>query len=263
LVEGKLDAGGAGEGRGEGWGRENAPPPGGQVGEGAVAFTHSGVTYILGYGADFYGIWNRSVPGPPIDRYPRTRDGWARAFNAFAAKEMRFEEVAAPQGVSFSSANELDVGQRTLAVRPEDHVPPDLQRAASLAITGLVLAGMAIAMTAVGGVYIYNRSEGRDWVGLLYLLALPLGLVSLGLLLVARQRIRRSQSPYPAFVYLLALGGIGVLMLLVLLIWRRLPGDKGPYPAASIWVAASLTLALVWSGLWAGSLLFFGFMNSA
>ncbi len=35
--------------------------------------------YIPGIGTDFFGIWDRNEPGPPIRRYPKTSDGVAQA----------------------------------------------------------------------------------------------------------------------------------------------------------------------------------------
>ncbi len=63
------------------------------VGEGAIAFSHSGFRYILGYGPDFFGIWDRQVPGNPVARFPRTDDGWDQAWNAFVAWEPKSVEV--------------------------------------------------------------------------------------------------------------------------------------------------------------------------
>jgi hypothetical protein len=67
--------------------------PGARVGEGAIAFSHSGYRYILGYGPDFFGIWDRQVPGGPVGRFPRTDDGWDQAWNAFIAWEPKSVEV--------------------------------------------------------------------------------------------------------------------------------------------------------------------------
>src|SRR5262245_55618296 len=47
------------------------PAPGARVGEGAVAFSHSGERYVLGWGEDFFGIWDRNVVGGPTMRLPR------------------------------------------------------------------------------------------------------------------------------------------------------------------------------------------------
>jgi hypothetical protein len=63
------------------------------VGEGAIAFSHSGYRYILGYGTDFFGIWDRQSPGDPVARFPRTDDGWDQAWNAFLAWEPKSVEV--------------------------------------------------------------------------------------------------------------------------------------------------------------------------
>jgi hypothetical protein len=65
-----------------------APAPA-RVGEGAVRFSHSGYRYILGYGADFFGVWDREAPGPATLRFPRTDDGWVEAWNRFTAMEPR------------------------------------------------------------------------------------------------------------------------------------------------------------------------------
>jgi uncharacterized protein DUF4328 len=64
-----------------------------RTGEGALRFSHSGVRYLLGYGADFFGIWDRQVPGGPVARFPRTDEGWNQAWNQFSAWEPRAVEV--------------------------------------------------------------------------------------------------------------------------------------------------------------------------
>lgn len=64
-----------------------------RVGEGALRFSHSGETYILGYGADFFGVWDRNQPGGPILQFPRTDQGWNEAWNRFSGMEKRFVEV--------------------------------------------------------------------------------------------------------------------------------------------------------------------------
>lgn len=71
-----------------------SPPPSGPVvGEGALRFSHSGERYILGYGAGFFGIWDRGVPGPAVLTYPRTDEGWNEAWAQFMAREPRSIEV--------------------------------------------------------------------------------------------------------------------------------------------------------------------------
>lgn len=70
-----------------------APAP--RIGEGALRFSHSGERYVLGYGQDYFGIWDRTQTGGPVSRFPRTDDGWNSAWNQFSAWERRF--VAVPQ----------------------------------------------------------------------------------------------------------------------------------------------------------------------
>jgi hypothetical protein len=70
------------------------PEPGAQrVGEGALRFSHSGERYILGYGAGFFGIWDRNQPGGPVYTFPRNDQGWNEAWNRFSGMEKRFVEV--------------------------------------------------------------------------------------------------------------------------------------------------------------------------
>jgi hypothetical protein len=63
------------------------PASGSRVGEGAIQFSHSGFRYLLGYGVDFFGIWDRDTPGGPVHRFPRTDEGWASAWRAFIGME--------------------------------------------------------------------------------------------------------------------------------------------------------------------------------
>jgi len=69
------------------------PTGGPRIGEGATRFSHSGTRYILGFGQDFFGIWDRETPGGPIMRFPRTDEGWAAAWNRFTTWEPRAIEV--------------------------------------------------------------------------------------------------------------------------------------------------------------------------
>ncbi len=52
-----------------------------------VRYTHSGHRYVLGYGTDYFGIWDRQMPGSPTERYPRSDDGWRQAWTRFVALE--------------------------------------------------------------------------------------------------------------------------------------------------------------------------------
>ena len=62
---------------------------------GVVRYTHSGHRYVLGYGDDFFGIWDRQSPSVPAERFARTDDGWRDAWLRFIALEP--SHVAVPQ----------------------------------------------------------------------------------------------------------------------------------------------------------------------
>jgi hypothetical protein len=68
------------------------PPQPPAAGE-ALQFTHSGRRYLLGYGHDFFGIWDRQGGSDPVARFPRTDDGWRQAWLAFSADEPESTEV--------------------------------------------------------------------------------------------------------------------------------------------------------------------------
>ena len=61
----------------------------------SVRYTHSGFRYVLGYGADFFGIWDRQSPSVAAERFPRTDDGWRQAWLRFAALEPDHTSVPA------------------------------------------------------------------------------------------------------------------------------------------------------------------------
>ena len=67
-----------------------APEPGDDQ---ALQYTHSGSTYLLGYGRTFFGIWQRSDPATPVERFPRDDAGWAAAWRRFTAIETNYAEV--------------------------------------------------------------------------------------------------------------------------------------------------------------------------
>ena len=53
-----------------------------------LTFSHEGPRYLLGYTAQYYGIWDKQTPGPPTNRFPRTDEGWQDAWEAFIKAEM-------------------------------------------------------------------------------------------------------------------------------------------------------------------------------
>lgn len=58
-----------------------------------LQYTHSGSRYLLGYGRDFFGIWDREQPTAPVPRFPRTEEGWRLAWTAFSDREPFSSEV--------------------------------------------------------------------------------------------------------------------------------------------------------------------------
>ena len=63
------------------------------IGDEALQFTHSGSRYLLGYGRDFFGIWDRQGGHGPVSRYPRTDEGWRSAWLSFSSWEPQSAEV--------------------------------------------------------------------------------------------------------------------------------------------------------------------------
>jgi hypothetical protein len=72
---------------------QGTPPTPGSAEDEALQFTHSGRRYLLGYGRDFFGIWDRQGGRAPISRFPRSDDGWRQAWLAFSAEEPDSAEV--------------------------------------------------------------------------------------------------------------------------------------------------------------------------
>jgi hypothetical protein len=60
------------------------PPPAAQ---GGVSFTTSGQGYLIGYGPDFYGVWNKRDRAEPVARFPKTDEGWKGAWLHYSTLE--------------------------------------------------------------------------------------------------------------------------------------------------------------------------------
>ena len=86
-------------------GAASAPPSGQPSGQPAVdpsvRYTHSGYRYVLGYGSDYFGIWDRQAPAAAAERFQRSDDGWRQAWMRFAALEPN--HVAVPQAAETSA----------------------------------------------------------------------------------------------------------------------------------------------------------------
>jgi hypothetical protein len=86
---------------------------------GSVQYTHSGYRYVLGFGPDFFGIWDRQSPSSPAERFARSDEGWRQAWTRFSSLEP--SHVAVPQagpgggigGSPTPNAHDTDVVQYT------------------------------------------------------------------------------------------------------------------------------------------------------
>jgi uncharacterized membrane protein YeaQ/YmgE (transglycosylase-associated protein family) len=88
----------------------------------ALQFTHSGSRYLLGYGRDFFGIWDRHGGQAPVSRYPRTDDGWRSAWLSFSASEPQSAEVGIGAGSSALSTPSSPSAWETPPVAPKRRV---------------------------------------------------------------------------------------------------------------------------------------------
>jgi hypothetical protein len=69
------------------------PPPPRPGSDEALQYTHSGGRYLLGYGDGYFGIWERTRSGGPVERFPRTFEGWQRAWHRYVTLEPTHADV--------------------------------------------------------------------------------------------------------------------------------------------------------------------------
>jgi hypothetical protein len=62
-----------------------------------IEFTHTGGRYLLGYGPDYFGIWDRNAPQQPLERFPRNDQGWAAAWQRYSAIETNWMDLRTGQ----------------------------------------------------------------------------------------------------------------------------------------------------------------------
>jgi len=74
-------------------------------GEQALQYSHSGQRFLLGYSTSFYGIWDRTNPGAPVQSFPRTDDGWRQAWATYSAWEPNSAEVGLSSSASGPTAS--------------------------------------------------------------------------------------------------------------------------------------------------------------
>jgi uncharacterized RDD family membrane protein YckC len=116
--------------------------------DGALQFSHSGGRYLLGFGLDFFGIWDRQEPGHPVERFPRTDEGWRAAWIRYTAIEPRWAEVAVP-----GPGAPAPIGPAGLGATGEPRrfaLAPAWRRLAARVVDGLILAAIFTALVATG-----------------------------------------------------------------------------------------------------------------
>ena len=68
--------------------------PAAQAGpEEKVEFTHSGQRYLLGYGREYFGIWDRNAPASPAYRFARSDAGWVQAWQQYVSIETNYMDL--------------------------------------------------------------------------------------------------------------------------------------------------------------------------
>ncbi len=159
-----MDVNRASRRAGSRWGREDAGP--GSVG--LVRASYAGDRFVLGYGSDFFGIWDREAPGGPVERFARTDAGWEAAWRRFTALEPN-PAVAGPaareeRAAGFRSARRLGLAlSALLAVAALITVADMAFRVTELASLYRARAGHAVP--AAETVAIRTRLEGASAVG--------------------------------------------------------------------------------------------------
>jgi hypothetical protein len=58
-----------------------------------VEFTHSGQRYLLGYGREYFWIWDRNAPATPAYRFARSDDGWVQAWQKYVSIETNYMDL--------------------------------------------------------------------------------------------------------------------------------------------------------------------------
>jgi Uncharacterised protein family UPF0547 len=79
--------------------------------EGAEKISWQGSRFLLGKGGDFFGIWDRTIAGPPIESFPLTDQGWSFAWTRFTAMEPNPNESPIETAGFSRSALSADVPQ--------------------------------------------------------------------------------------------------------------------------------------------------------
>ncbi len=126
----------------------------------ALQYSYSGQRFLLGYGADFYGIWDRGSLVAPVRRYPRTADGWRDAWLEFSSWEPNAAEVgltsAAPSGPGYASGYSAATGYGAATGTPSPWDEQPRARASGWWWT------MPILFSLLGGIVAWAANKEKD-----------------------------------------------------------------------------------------------------
>jgi uncharacterized RDD family membrane protein YckC len=111
----------------------------------ALQFSHSGSRYLLGFGQEFFGIWDREAPGEPVERFPRTDEGWREAWLRYTSLEPTRTEVGMPG----ASGPRVESPPATTEV-PVLTLASPWSRLAARLVDGLVLALVFTGLVTTG-----------------------------------------------------------------------------------------------------------------
>jgi Domain of unknown function (DUF4190) len=113
-----------------------------------VTFSHTGQRYLLGYDTNDFGIWDRSAPGGPVERFPRTDDGWSQAWRRYSSLEPGGQPVMAnsapPPGMTPYGAP----GYAAQSTAPWPQGPPGYQ-AQHRASNGMAVASLVLGIVGM------------------------------------------------------------------------------------------------------------------
>jgi hypothetical protein len=115
---------------------------------GQVQFSHTGQRYLLGYDAADFGIWDRGAPGAPVERFPRSDDGWSQAWRRYASLEPNSQPVqAGPPARVAPPVSQPPSGSPWQQGQPVYYVPQQ-RRTNGLAVAALVLGILGLVFFA-------------------------------------------------------------------------------------------------------------------
>jgi hypothetical protein len=115
-----------------------------------VTFSHSGQRYLLGYDATHFGIWDRSSPAEPTERFPRSDEGWSQAWARYHSLEPHSQPVQAapPQQAQYGGPGP-GPAQPPWQQGPPVYYLPQQQRTNGLAVAALVLGIIGVILAPI------------------------------------------------------------------------------------------------------------------